>query len=321
MTDKGRPIAVGIDFGGTSVKIGVCEGGRVLETLAPIVTVDHRGPDALIEAMAENVRELRQRYPAVSAVGCGVPGLVDFNSGLVHEVTNVAGWLNVPFRERLEEKTGLPAAVDNDANCMAYAEWRYGAGRGFPNIVAVTLGTGIGGALIIDGCLYRGAQFGAGEIGQMSIAYNGKSGFYGNLGAIETYMGHQQITEHAVRRYAEAGQSKSANACSPKQLSEWAGQGDPVATGVWNEVAEWLGTALGSIIWLLNPDAIIVGGGVAQSGELLFKPLAEKVKSMVSPVLWENLKLLPAHFGNEAGIIGSAAQALDMAVGVEQRGD
>ncbi len=318
MTQKGRLIAVGIDFGGTSVKIGVCEGGRVLETLAPIVTAAHPGPGALIDAMAANVRALRERYPTLSAVGCGVPGLVDFNSGLVHEVTNVPGWVEVPFRTLLEEKTGLPSAVDNDANCMAYAEWRYGAGRGFPNIVAVTLGTGIGGALIIDGRLYRGAQFGAGEIGQMSIAYAGKSGFYGNLGAIETYMGHQQITEHAVRRYAEAGHPKSPGACSPKQLSDLARGGDRIATGVWNDVAAWLGTALGSIVWLLNPDAIIVGGGVAQAGDLLFNPLAEKVRSMVSPVLWQNLKLLPAHFGNEAGIIGSAAQALDGAVGANR---
>lgn len=314
MTDKGRAIAVGIDFGGTSVKIGVCEGDRVLETVEPLVTSRHRGPGALIEAMATSVQSLLDRHPAVRAVGCGVPGLVDFDSGVVHEVTNVAGWIEVPFRELLEAKTGLPVSVDNDANCMAYAEWRYGAGRGFPNIVAATLGTGIGGALIIDGRLYRGAQFGAGEIGQMSIAYDGRRGFYGNLGAIETYMGHQQITDHAVRLYANTGRPREASECSPKQLSELAAQGDAIAIGVWKDVAGWLGTALGSIVWLLNPDAIIVGGGVAQAGDLLFGPLAEKLKSMVSPVLWEHLSLLPARFGNDAGIIGSAAQALDAAV-------
>jgi len=311
MTEIGKPIAVGIDFGGTSVKIGVCEGGQVVDTLEPLVTAAYPGPEALIDAMAASVRALRERYPAISAVGCGVPGLVGFNTGMVHEVTNVPGWVEVPFRQRLEERTGLPAVVDNDANCMAYAEWRYGAGRGFPNIVAATLGTGIGGGLIVDNRLYRGAQFGAGEIGQMSIAYDGRPGFYGNPGAIETYMGLQQITELAVRRYAESGAARAAEECSPKQLSERAWQGDAVALGVWKDVAGWLGTALGSIVWLLNPDAIVVGGGVAQAGDLLFKPLAEKLESMVSPVLWEKLKLLPASFGNKAGMIGSAAQALD----------
>lgn len=311
MSPSHDELAVGIDFGGTSVKTGVCRGAEVLETAEPIDTSEFDESNALIDAMVERVNGLREKYPGIQAVGAGVPGLVDFDTGFVHDVTNVPGWTNIPFREHLATKTGLPALVDNDANCMVYAEWAYGAGEPFHNIVALTLGTGIGGGLIIGDKMYRGSQFAAGEIGQMSIDYKGRPGPYGNTGASEIYVGNKQITEHAIIRYADAGIAKKAAECTPKMISEAANAGDEIARQIWGDVAEWLGSLLASISWLLNPDAIIVGGGMARAGDLLFHPLEEKVKSMLSVVLWDNLKLLPARFGNEAGMIGSAAQALD----------
>ncbi|MEM0896930.1 MAG: ROK family protein [Verrucomicrobiota bacterium] len=313
MSENPHDLSVGIDFGGTSVKIGVCAGADVVENAEPIDTAKYGDSNALIDAMVERVSSLREKHPGIKAVGSGVPGLVDFDRGFVHELTNVPGWKNVPFRDLLASKTGLPALVDNDANCMAYAEWAYGAGEPYHNIVALTLGTGIGGGLVIDDKMYRGSQFAAGEIGQMSIDYKGRPGPYGNTGASEVYMGNKQITEHAIIRYADAGMAKKAEELSPKQISEAAQAGDEIARQIWGDVGEWLGSLLASITWLLNPDAIIVGGGMAKSGELLFHPLEEKMKSMLSVVLWDNLHLIPARFGNEAGIIGSAAQALDAA--------
>jgi glucokinase len=308
------PLSVGIDFGGTSVKIGVCQGAEVIELAEPIVTANYEGSDALISAMAATVAELKEKHPSIAAVGSGVPGLVDFDDGFIHELTNVPGWSNVPFRDLLAQKTGLPAIVDNDANCMAYAEWRYGAGQGMKNIIALTLGTGVGGGLVLNGELYRGTQFGAGEVGQMSMDYKGKAGHYGNLGALEVYMGNQQLTEHAILRYAAAGIAKSEADCTPKKIADAAKSGDNIARQIWGEAAEWLGTVLASIVWLLNPDGIIIGGGVSKAGDLLFEPLGNKMKGMLSPVLWEKLQLIPARFGNDAGIIGSAAQALDAAL-------
>jgi glucokinase len=303
--------SIGIDFGGTSVKLGVCRGADLLQVDEPIPTAAHPGPAALIGAMAERVAKLREQFPAIAAIGVGVPGLVDFDQGFVHVLTNVPGWKHIPLKSLLSEKTGLPVVVENDANAMTYAEFRYGAGRGLKNVVALTLGTGVGGGLVLDGKMFRGSCFSAGEIGQMSIDMDGVPGAYGNLGALEKYMGNVQIGEHAIKRYAEAGIEKTAEECTPKAIAIAAQNGDDIARQIWGEIADWLGTALSSIAWLLNPDAFVIGGGVAQAGSLLFEPLERKVQSMLSTVVWEKLQILPAKFSNEAGIIGNAALAAD----------
>lgn len=309
-TDK---TSIGIDFGGTSVKLGVCRGDELLVTDEPIPTTQFHGPAALIGEMAARVAKLQKSYPAICAIGVGVPGLVDFDHGFVHELTNVPGWKHVPLKTILSEKTGLPVLVENDANAMTYAEFRHGAARGLKNVIGLTMGTGIGGGLVLDGKMFRGSGFVAGEIGQMSIDYNGKAGHYGNLGALEKYTGNQQIAEHAVLRYSEAGIEKDIADCTPKKIADAAQAGDDIARQIWGEVADWLGTAISSIAWLLNPDAFVIGGGVAQAGDLIFTPLKNKVQSMLSTVVWERLQILPARFSNEAGIIGNAALAADAA--------
>ncbi len=303
--------SIGIDFGGTSVKLGVCRGEELLHSDEPIQTAAHPGPTALINEMAARVSKLQAAYPAIAAIGVGVPGLVDYDRGYVHELTNVPGWKHIPLKALLSEKTGLPVVVENDANAMCYAEWRCGAGRGLSNVIALTLGTGVGGGLVLDNRMFRGSCFSAGEIGQTSIDCNGVAGHYGNLGALEKYIGNNQIAEHAVQRYAEAGISKKVEDCTPKAISMAAQAGDDVARQIWGEIADWLGTALSSIAWLLNPDAFVIGGGVSMAGPLLFEPLERKVKSMLSTVVWEKLQILPAKFSNDAGIIGNAALAAD----------
>jgi glucokinase len=288
--------SIGIDFGGTSVKLGVCRGDELLITDDPIPTANFAGPAALIGEMATRVSRLREKYPDICAIGVGVPGLVDFDHGFVHELTNVPGWKHVPLKAILSEKTGLPVLVENDANAMVYAEFRYGAARGLKNVIGLTMGTGIGGGVVLDGRMFRGSGFAAGEIGQMSIHFDGKPGHYG---------------EHAVQRYAEAGITKDMEDCTPKMIAAAAQAGDDIARQIWGEIADWLGTALASIAWLLNPDAFVIGGGVAQAGELIFAPLKRKVQSMLSTVVWERLQIVPARFSNEAGIIGNAALAAD----------
>ena len=303
--------SIGIDFGGTSVKLGVCRGDELLVTDEPIPTTQFHGPAALIGEMSARVAKLQKSYPDICAIGVGVPGLVDFDHGFVHELTNVPGWRHVPLKAILGEKTGLPVLVENDANAMTYAEFRHGAARGLNNVIGLTMGTGIGGGLVLDGKMFRGSGFVAGEIGQMSIRFDGKPGHYGNLGALEKYTGNQQIAEHAVLRYSEAGIEKNIADCTPKKIADAAQAGDDIARQIWGEVADWLGTALASIAWLLNPDVFVIGGGVAQAGDLIFTPLKNKVQSMLSTVVWERLQIVPARFSNEAGIIGNAALAAD----------
>lgn len=306
--------AVGVDFGGTSIKLGVCRGAELLEAGEPIPTQGHDGPEALIQVIASRVQSLRMAHPTIAAVGVGVPGLVNFDTGEVHVLTNVAGWKQVPLKKILGEMTRLPCVVENDANAMTYAEWRYGAGQGLRNVVALTLGTGVGGGLILNGEMHRGSSFSAGEVGQMSIDYRGVTGHYGNWGALEKYMGNQQIAEHAVRLYAAAGVDRAAADCTPKAMAEAAAAGDAVSLQLWQDIGEWLGTALASVAWLLNPDAFVIGGGVAQAGDLVFGPLQARMKSMLSAVVWEGLRIVPAKFQNEAGIIGNAALAADSLV-------
>jgi glucokinase len=309
-----EPLAIGIDFGGTAVKIGVCQGAELLHQDEALSTKAHPGPAALIAAMAERVLKLRERFPQVAAVGVGVPGLVDYDHGFVHELPNVPGWKHTPLRALLSEKVGLPVSVENDANAMCYAEWRHGAAKGLRNVVALTLGTGVGGGLVLDGKMFRGSGFAAGEIGQMSIHFDGKPGHFGNVGALEKYIGNHQIAEHAVHRYAEAGITKDLTECTPKLIAIAAQGGDDIARQIWSEIADWLGTALASIAWLVNPDAFVIGGGVSQAGALLFEPLERRVRSMLSTVVWEKLRIVPAKYNNDAGIIGNAVLAADAVV-------
>ena len=177
--------AIGIDFGGTTVKAGVVSDGKIVGRITPLRTLDFAGHDPLLAAIRAAIDELRRQYPEVSAVGAGLPGMVDSINGRVYQLSNVPGWEDVALTALLEEWTGLPAAIDNDANAMAYAEWLFGAGRAGTNVVCVTLGTGVGGGLILDRKLYRGSRLGAGEIGQMTIDPNGVPGQYGNFGALE----------------------------------------------------------------------------------------------------------------------------------------
>ena len=302
---------VGIDLGGTSAKIGVCRGANIIHRSKPLPTGRDLPREDLIDKLAAEIKNLQGQYPEIQAIGLGVPGLVDYDDGFIYNLTNLQGWKEVPFRKIFEEKTGLPVAVENDANAMAYAEFRYGAARGMKNVVAMTLGTGVGGGLILNGQMYRGHQFVAGEIGQLSIDYKGRMGVYGNLGAVEQYVGNNQIAQHAVLQYARAGLSHEAEECTPRHIAEWAAAGDTVAIAIWQDIAEWLGTTLANIVWLLNPDAIVIGGGVAQAGSVLMAPLEARLRQMLSSILFDQLKILPAKFGNDAGIIGNAALAVD----------
>ena len=227
---------------------------------------------------------LRLNHPEVQAIGMGMPGFVNFYQGTVYTLTNVPGWNNVPVRDMLQAACGLPVYVENDANCMAYAEWKLGAGKGKRHLVCLTLGTGVGSGLIVNGELLRGSTCSAGELGQTSIDYRGRLGHYGNRGSLEDYVGN-------LERAALAG--------------------DEVAEQVWRDLAVKLSCALMNCCYLLNPEAIIIGGGVAKAKTLLFQPLQEIMKAQLAAPLVEYLEILPAQFGTEAGILGAAHLALN----------
>lgn len=306
------PLTIGIDFGGTTVKMAVVYQSHILDHAPPIATQDFDGPVELIDAMVRSVEDLRARHPKIVAIGVGMPGFVNFETGLVYGLTNVKNWENVPLKTILTQKTGLPVAVDNDANCMAFAEWKCGAGQGFEHVVFVSLGTGVGGAVIANGQMIRGAMHGAGEIGQTSIDYQGRTGHYGNLGALEEYVGNREITTTAHEAYIAVGVQKSLEDCTPAALATAAYAGDTVALAQWDQIARMLATAAMNFCWLLNPQAIVIGGGVARAGELLFKPFNRYLTDQLSGPFKDHLTVLPATFGHEAGTIGAAALAREI---------
>lgn len=305
--------AIGIDFGGTSIKSAVVRSGTIVQRGEPIDPQTITGSEALMTAIVNLIEKMRLDHPDIAGVGVGLPGFVDSVQGVVHHLTNVEGWNDVPLRQILQDRTGLPATIENDANAMAYGEFRHGAAHGGRNVVCITLGTGVGGALILDGRLYRGAQLAAGEIGHMSIDLNGRSGPYGNNGGLEEYVGNVQIAERAQERYREAGQNKTHEECTPVNLATAAHGGDPIAAKLWDDLGIELGSALASVIWILNPDTIVIGGGVANAGALIFNPIRREIQNRTLALFHEKLRVVPAALGNDAGIIGNAILALEEA--------
>jgi glucokinase len=305
------PIAIGIDFGGTTIKCALIEEGRIIHRGEVIET--HRSGDsaAIIDALFSRIVDLQRVCPETVAIGVGLPGITDSVNGIVHRLSNVPGWNEVPLRDILRRRTGLHVAIENDAKSMAYAEWKYGAAKRGENVVCITLGTGVGGGLILNRRLYRGSFLGAGEIGQMSIDYKGIPGNYGNPGAFEKYVGNAQIAERAQKLYEKAGKLVPIEQCTPAALDDAAQAGDPVACQLWGQLGIEIGTALSNAVWLLNPDTIVIGGGVARAGELLFAPIRQTIRALTMPIFYENLVIVPAALGNDAGVIGSASVALD----------
>jgi glucokinase len=305
--------AIGIDFGGTTIKSAVVQDGHLIAHGDTIETEQHRGSPSLIEEIVRVVAALRAAHPEVVALGVGLPGFVDSVNGIVHELTNVSGWDEVPLRQILCDRTGLPAIIENDAKAMAYGEFKYGAAKNCRHVLCITIGTGVGGALILDGRLYRGAQLAAGEIGHASIDYRGTPGLYNNPGDLEVFVGNHRIAERASWLYKVAGQEVPPEQCTPYDLEKAASNGDPVALQMWENVGTELGCALVNMIWLLNPDAIVIGGGVAKAGDLLFDPIKRTIRERTLPLFHERLRIVPAALGNEAGIVGNATLALEAA--------
>lgn len=306
--------AVGLDFGGTSIKIGVVRDGAIVRRAPSLPTLAYPTPAELLAAMVASIGALRAEEPGVAAVGVGLPGIVDSRNGVVHHLTNVPGWDHVPLSGQLAAATGLTAVIENDANAMTFAEWKFGGCcRDLHNVICVTLGTGVGGGLILNGQLYRGRQMGAGEIGHMSIDYRGVPGPYGNFGGLEEYVGNQQIAGRAAVAYAAAGITRAPAQCTPEALASAATGGDAVASAIWEETGEMIGAVLADAVWLLNPDAIIIGGGVANAGELILGPVRRTIRARTSSVFYEQLAILPASLGDDAGLIGAGALALDAA--------
>jgi glucokinase len=304
-------LAIGIDFGATTIKAGVVFQSHIIDHAPPIATQEFDEPGSLIDAMVHIVEELRANHPGVAALGVGLPGYVDHHKGWVHSLTNVPEWEAIPLGRILEDKTKLATVIDSGANCMAIAEWKCGAARGLQDVVFANLWTGVGGAVIANGSLVRGCRHIAGDLGRTSLDWQGRHDRFENPGALEEYLGSAEIAADAREAYAAAGIEKTPQECSIQALINAAHQRDPIALVRWNTIGTMLAAALANACWLLNPEAVVIGGTITRAGELLFKPLRDQLFSRLSYPFHDHLMVLPAAFGTESATIGAAALALN----------
>lgn len=316
---------IGIDIGATGIKTGLVTSDGKPVSRAGFETKNLTGPDHFVSTSKDAIGRLLKAHAIekadVGGIGVGAPGWVDYSKGVVRELTNMPGWHDVPLAELLEEATGLKSVVDNDANVMAMAELSYGAGHGHNNFICLTLGTGVGGAVVIDGEVYRGADGLAGEIGHIVLDLNGRPCVCGGRGCLERYVGNRFIVTNALERLEKRpkGGTKStllnlANGqtenITPKLLAEAAAQGDELAIEVWRETGHYLGVALAVLVNLLNPECFIIGGGVAEAGPVLFEPMRETMGLLAMNGLGRTTPIFEAQLGEDAGLIGAAAFAM-----------
>ena len=299
--DSKRQFAVGVDFGATRIKMGLVNNrGKVLARKV-VPTLKDISPAEFVRTVKNEITELLSdsfKCRDCVGIGIGAPGLVDSQRGIVQYLVNIKGWENVPIAQALERRIRLPVKVDNDANVMTLGELVYGAGRGCKNLVCLTLGTGVGGGIIIGGELYRGATHAAGEIGHVAIEQDGRPCACGGMGCVEAYVGN--------RRIIALGKGKFS---SPKQISDAARRGDRFALSIWEQVGTHLGTALASVVNLLNPEKIVIGGGVANAGGLLLDIVRKTVKKRAMKGPAGSVKIVKAQLGDNAGIVGGAVLA------------
>ena len=296
-----RKFAIGIDFGATQIKMGVVNSGGKVLARKVVPTLKDISPEEFVRVVKNGMGELLSdsfNLRDCVGVGIGVPGLVNSQRGIVRYLVNIKGWKNVSIARALGRRIRLPVKVDNDANVMTLGELVYGAGRGCESLVCLTLGTGVGGGIIIDGALYCGATDAAGEIGHVAIEQDGRLCACGGMGCVEAYVGNRRIIELGKGRFS-----------SPKQISDAARRGDRFALSVWEQVGTRLGVALASVVNLLNPEKIVIGGGVANAGELLLDVVRKTVKKRAMKGPADSVKIVKAQLGEDAGIVGAAVLA------------
>ncbi|HAX88138.1 MAG TPA: glucokinase [Cyanobacteria bacterium UBA11370] len=290
---------IGIDLGGTAIKLGrFREDGTCIESLT-VETPQPSIPTAVVDAIATAITQLNTSQSKI-AIGIGTPGPTDAAGRIARVAINLKDWHDVPLAEWLEAKTGCPTILANDANCAGLGEAWLGAGRPFRNLILLTLGTGVGGAIILEDKLFTGHQGAAGELGLITLNPDGPMCNSGNQGSLEQY-----LSIGAIRR--RAGKD-------PAELGVMAQAGNPEALKFWERYGKDLGVGLASLIYILTPEAIIIGGGISASAEFFFPAAWTEIERRVLPSSRVGLQLLKAELGNQAGMVGAAKLALSLVV-------
>ncbi len=305
---------LGIDLGGTNLRCAVFNENSHSLSRVSRPTEAHLGVDAVVEKMVEAMHEAADQAGTdlhnIASAGIGVPSPTDSFQGLVYHAPNMPGWSNIPLGKILRKKTGLAVIIENDANCAGWGEFVAGAGAGCQSMVMITLGTGIGGALILGGALHTGRDGAAGEIGHMCIQYGGRQCGCGGRGCVEAYASATSV----VKRFTEAVTGGKASklpvegGVSCRDIFVAAGEGDACAAEIVDETATYLGVFCSSLAEILNPERCIFAGGMIQAGEAFI----EKIRRACMG--WNchpsrTVEISAARLGQEAGLVGAARLA------------
>ena len=318
------PLVLGIDIGGTNLVVGaVAQDGSALYGFRSEPTRSETGETDVLERLVRLARasmdDARAEHPGAmfAGVGVGAPGPIDRASGMVLLTPNL-GWTDVPLRQILSDALSLPAALDNDANCAVLGECWRGAARGAKDAIGITIGTGIGGGIVVDGKLYHGASDCAGEIGHTTIDTEGRRCKCGNYGCLEAYASGPAIALRCVEAI-QAGSESTIPAMVGGDLTqvtaatvyEASHMGDELASEVVRDTAYYLGAGIANLVNIFNPDSVVICGGVTRAGDKLFQPLQREVAKRAFKPAVKVCRIVPGELDGSAGVYGAARAFLD----------
>lgn len=311
---------VGIDLGGTNLKTALVDSDGTIIAHDSRPTDADGGPDVIMDAMAAATETVAEKTgvakESVRTVGIGVPGPMNWQTGVVFSPPNLKGWKDVPLAGDMTKRLGVPVFVDNDANVACYGEFWSGAGKGCDTMVLMTLGTGVGGGIVVHGQLLRGIDGTAAEIGHMQLMRDGRPHPFGFTGTLEAYASVTGL-KRTAREAVEGGRASlltercggDLDKLTGKMISEAIADGDEVAAWAMRETGTWLGLASASLINLLNPEKILFGGGMIAAGDILFDTIRETAKKQSFEVPYNRCVIEKAALGEDAGVIGAAGCA------------
>ncbi|MGE5496640.1 MAG: ROK family protein [Syntrophothermus sp.] len=312
---KNKKYVIGVDLGGTSIKVGVVTKEGKLVDKGFVDTLASEGPKTVVKQIIKGIDQVIGGHKKeIAGIGIGSPGVVSMKKGTVKNPPNLPGWKNIQLGKLIEQEFKIRTVVENDANAAAIGELIFGAGRDLEDFIMITLGTGVGGGIIIDKKIFRGQKGAAGEIGHMTIDFNGPKCNCGSLGCLETYIGNSYLVERVGRQLIENQSSKiyelldnNLNNLTPKIINDAAQMNDAFANQAIVEAGKYLGYGLASVVNIFDISNIIIGGGVAGFGKLLFDTVKGTIKERALSAIASRTKVLPAKLKNEAGIKGASA--------------
>ncbi len=307
--------AIGVDLGGTSIKLGIVTNtGRLIKKIS-IRTEAEKGPKKVIDNIISGIKELTEKSKyKIDGVGIGCPGVVTPGKGIVEDPPNLPRWKKVNIGKIIFQEFRKPVIVDNDANAAAIGELTFGSGKKYKSFIMITLGTGVGGGIVINKKIYHGDFGAAGEIGHISIDFNGPKCNCGSYGCIEAYAGNHYLRERVRKELKKHPESKmwklinnDLSKVSPRNIQSAAEVGDAYAKSVINELGVHLGSAFASLCNVLDISVFIIGGGIAGFGKPLFDSIKKTIAGRVMAPIRPRVRVLPAKLKNDAGIKGASA--------------